>query len=221
MTGDIHHPFAAVLTGDLVGSRDTPAQLDTAISALGATARDISDDCQIPVYFDRYRGDGWQMFLPSGQAGLRAALRVIAALTASKDGLATRLALGLGEANLPPNNDIGAGHGVAFILAGDLLEAQDKAQRLSLPTMLPQLHALGLFLDWHARHWTATQAAALYEALRVNAPTQREIADKLGITRQAVQQRLAGTAMEAIQAAINAFETDIPNIWPDTDKSPL
>ena len=55
---------AAILTGDLIGSTDAPANaLERAMDALAATARGISDWTpwsDAGTRFTRFRGDGWQ-----------------------------------------------------------------------------------------------------------------------------------------------------------------
>ena len=91
MTQALAHDFASVLTGDLVASRRHGAEaLDEAMQVLDRASRDIGEDLDTKPVFQRHRGDGWQLVLPMGQYGLRAALRIQAALAAAGS-LATRL----------------------------------------------------------------------------------------------------------------------------------
>ena len=77
-----HFPAAAVLTGDIVSSRRaTDADLDDAMQRIASAAADIADDSALTIHqFDRFRGDGWQLFLPSAALALRATLRIVAHL---------------------------------------------------------------------------------------------------------------------------------------------
>lgn len=205
------HAFAAVLTGDIRGSRTMgEASLRTAMEVIEQTAHDIGDDLKFEVRFDRHRGDGWQIVLPRAQSALRAALRISAALTAQEGGLQTRIAIGLGTATIPANGDLGAASGTAFVEAGDILDTMERHETIVIDRQVGTVvNAMIGLLDWQAQNWTAPQAAALVEALRHRAPTQEEIATRFGVTRQAIQLRLSGTGLPAIREAIHAFESHI------------
>ena len=210
----VNHHFAAVLTGDLRNSRSMSGDaLTKAMDLIERTAGDIGCDVGQAVRFDRHRGDGWQVFLPQTETALRATLRIVAALRA-QNGPDTRIAIGIGAATLPANDDLGAASGEAFIGAGDMLDGMDRHQNLAIDrrtgTFIPAIVGL---LDWQSRQWTAPQAAALYEALRNQTPTQEEIAMKFGVSRQAIQLRLAGTGLPAIRDALHAFESGIETAW--------
>lgn len=212
--------FSAVLTGDLVNSRGmSAAQVDAAMDTLEKAASDIADDMRIEACFARHRGDGWQVFLSEGHAGLRAALRLMACLTATHKGAATRIGIGLGPATVPTDRALAAASGPAFVQAGDSLADQDRATRLSLtPDAGDAFGAVSLLLGWQAQQWTAAQAQALYHALQFQPITQEEIADRIGgITRQAVQNRLSGTGLNAIEAALRAFEASVNKSFHSTD----
>lgn len=205
------HEFAAVLTGDIRESRAmNEPTLSKVMGMIAEAADDIENDLAFKVHFDRHRGDGWQVVLPSAQAALRAALRISAALTAQGDGLQTRIAIGLGTAIIPANGDLGAASGTAFVEAGDMLDTMDRHETIVIDKQVGTVATamIGL-LDWQTQNWTAPQAAALFEALRHRTPTQEEIATKFGVSRQAIQLRLAGTALPAIREAIYAFERHI------------
>lgn len=209
-------PFAAVLTGDFVGSRRDADALVQAMQVLRGFVADLPDDLHMTPVFDRYRGDGWQVLLPEAQPGLRVALRIIAALKRDA-ALPTRIALGFGPAQLPSDHDLGAASGPAFLDAGDALSGMDRQQRLAIPRASDPAQsaygALVAFLDHESQGWTRGQAEALDKALRLSAPTQDEIATSLGVTRQAVQSRLSGTALAAITAALHAFESRLDAIF--------
>jgi len=208
------HDFAAVLTGDIRDSRRMDdAALARAMGLIEQTATDIGTDLTCDLRFDRHRGDGWQIFLPRARNALRAALRISAALTAQGDGLQTRIAIGIGTATIPANGDLGAASGTAFVEAGDMLDSMERHETIVIDRQVGTVMTamIGL-LDWQAQNWTAPQAAALFEALRHRTPTQEEIATKFGVSRQAIQLRLAGTALPAIREAIYAFERHIRDL---------
>ena len=180
------------------------------MACLSDTAADIAADSGSHVRFARFRGDGWQMLLPEAGTALRAALRVIAALTAADQGFATRIGVGLGAADLPADGALSAGRGQAFLDAGDTLDRLTEPDRLSFGQAGgPALPVIVALIDWQARNWTAPQAEALFEALRHNPPTQAEIAARFGISRQAVGLRLGGTALSALRDAIGYFEDNV------------
>lgn len=220
MAAPREYSFAAVLTGDFIASRRRMAALDRSMAVIAETARDIAADTGMHCVFQRFRGDGWQVFLSDGEIGMDAALRVIAALTAA-DALQTRLALGFGSACLSDDNDLASAHGAAFTTSGDLLDAMDKADHLAAPRFetpdATAYAALVMFLDAESRSWTRGQAEAVFEALRRAEPTQEEIARKIGITRQAVQSRLSGTALPAVLHALHAFRSRLRDICTDPD----
>ncbi len=204
------HVFASVLTGDLVASRrHGPDALDEAMQVLERASHDIGEDTGAPPLFQRHRGDGWQIFLPMAQTGLRAALRIQAALVAAGS-LSTRIGIGVGPAQIPDDGNLAAASGVAFHMAGDVLAGMGRGTQLALPripgALGEALGALMLFVDREAQGWNRTQGQALFEALRVQAPTQEEIAQKAGVTRQAVQSRLSGTALDALQETLRVYE---------------
>ncbi len=212
------YPLAAVLTGDLIGSRRKPAAaVDMAIAALRDAALDIGRDMQRPVVFDRHRGDGWQVLLPEAAAGLRSAMRLVAALTAAETGLSTRIGLGFGPARLVADRDLASAQGAAFQMSGDVLDGLPRQDRIALPALGtaagPPLQAMTMLLDWESRRWSPGQAAALFEALRLAGPTQEEIAEKFGVSRQAIQMRLAATGLRAVLEALNVFESQIDDVW--------
>lgn len=218
------YQFAAVLTGDIISSRQSSVEtLDAALQAIAQGAEDFGRDCHGFALFTRYRGDGWQVFLPEGEMALRAALRLIAVLRAADTGLVTRIGIGLGTAHLPATCDLGAAHGEAFTLAGDVLDGMHRNDRLQLPGLPdaadPAYSAMVMLLDWQARHWTAAQAEALFEALRIIEPTQDEIAEAAGVTRQAIQLRLAATGLRAIRQSLWAYESRIRDLWTQRERA--
>lgn len=222
MIADLTFPCAGVLTGDLVGSRQHGENdVSRTMQVLERAARDIGADLGVDKIFQRYRGDGWQVFLPEAEGSLRAALRLHAA-TAAAEALPSRIAIGFGPATLPGTRDLAAASGDAFTMAGDVLADMPRDLRLALPNMLSStMHALLLFVDRESQGWNRTQGEAIFEALRVDQPTQEQIADKTGVSRQAIQSRLSGTALNALREGIAAYENTLSDLCAQMQREPL
>ncbi|SPF80464.1 hypothetical protein PRI8871_02274 [Pseudoprimorskyibacter insulae] len=204
----------AVLTGDFIDSRRADlVSLDTAMEALSSAMPVLAEDSglDLPLPFHRFRGDGWQVFHPDPQASLRTALRLIARLAASGTGLKTRIAIGIGQATLSADHNLATSHGPAFVQAGLLLDDMDRTDRLILAYDAGQMHcAMTGLVDVMSRSWTKAQGEALFLALASgDEPTQEEIAKHLGVTRQAIQQRLAATGHNQLKEALYAFEATL------------
>lgn len=66
--------------------------------------------------------------------------------------------------------------------------------------------ALMMFIELQVRRWSVAQAKAMVLALADSGKTQAAIAESLGITRQAIQARLAAAGHDAMKLALHAFE---------------
>ena len=194
----------AVLTGDLVlSTRSAPAQVDQAMALIETTARHLGDT----VRFQRFRGDGWQIHVGPAGKGL-AALVCIAARLRALDGLASRIALGVGEVHGLDKDSLGQAGGMAFVASGRALDAMAPGQRLALagPGIDPLHHALMAYVDAQVQGWSAPQAEAVALSLDPQGPQgQQVLAQGLGISRQAFAARLSAAGFACIETAIKAF----------------
>ncbi|WP_373353783.1 MarR family transcriptional regulator [Pseudoroseicyclus sp. CXY001] len=203
--------IAAVLTGDIVGSTKLSfAALGAALEALAAVA------LREGAPFDRHRGDGWQIHLARPRRALRLALR-LSAISALPSRPATRIAIGIGQASLPAEGDIAAGSGPAFETSGRLLDRMPAGDRLAIagPGVNALHEALLATCGEIAGRWTVGQAEAIATALDLlgspdDPPRHEDIAERLGITRQATQARLAGAGWNVLLRAIAAWEEEAP-----------
>lgn len=205
----------AVLTGDIVNSSALPAkELDLAMETLDRATRHFSDwqagSRDLTTAFARRGGDGWQAVLETPELALRAALFLRATLI-EKGPFQTRIAIAAGKGSLTDKarEDPNYGHGPAFTQSGRLLE--------KLPRNSLMQHAQGgplcaafLLADHIAQEWTQAQAAAMALALPPMHKTQQDIAEHLGISRQAVAQSLKSAGYAAISAALDLIEADTP-----------
>jgi hypothetical protein len=202
----------AVLTGDIIGStRADPRDVDRAMQTIDATSHLLSKAIGGDTRFTRFRGDGWQIHLRLSNHCLHACILIIAALRASGAGLASRISVGLGEVTFPGSTGLSDASGSAFTTSGQQLDQMQRGEVLAIQgpgiTMLHQ--AIFGLVDERTSRWSGEQAEAVALALHPDRPNQSQIADRLGITRQAVQARLAGAGYLALEKANAAFVKEV------------
>jgi hypothetical protein len=203
----------AVLTGDLIRStRQAAGVLDAAMQALAAGAAAMSGwPAGRPARFTRFRGDGWQCLAPAPASGLRAALFLRACLRAADLDLDTRVSVGIGPGTVPAGGDLGAAGGPAFEVSGRALDEMAKVQQLALawtePPPCAALHgAVVALADEISRLWTARQAATMIDTLAPGDIPQQRIAERHGVSQQAIAKRLSAGGDWALQRALSAME---------------
>lgn len=196
----------AVLTGDLVASRDHPSAIDTAMAALKAAAASIGDMFDLQLHFTRFRGDGWQVLLARPEYAYRAMVYLRARLIAADLGLDTRIAAGFGSVEPLTGPDLSSASGEAFFSSGRRLD-QMGSERLAVENRAGAdwQNAIVLLIDAIMSGWTPRQAEAS-AILLLEGGIHAEIAKRLDISRQAVQQRLSGARIEAVQTGIDTLE---------------
>lgn len=198
---------AAVLTGDLIGSRKAGQQAtDSAIAAIADTAG------QMGAPFTRYRGDGWQVLLLRPEQALRFALIVTARLRTLHAPL-TRFAIGIDEIAADRAPSLGAETGKAFVISGETLDQMPKRAEFAIASTSRKLGAITLaaarLADQVARKWTPQQAEAMVMALAPAEPSGQSIAKSLGISPAAASYRLQGASSWDIKAVVSAFEAEL------------
>ncbi len=203
---------AAVLTGDLIGStKSDPDFTDRAMAALESAARALSgwrDETE--TRFTRFRGDGWQILVEPAAWGLRAALFLKARLGAAGTGIDTRIAIGLGPVGDPGHGTLGAASGAAFEASGRALDAMKKGNVLVIEGAgVTGLHrATVTLLTPIIQDWSREQAEAVAHAIEPSSPTLAQIANRLGITPQAVNYRLKAADFSAVDEALKLWESE-------------
>lgn len=200
----------AVLTGDLVGSTAAgPESTDLAMQVLAEGVRVIQGwQLGVDPRFTRWRGDGWQIVLHRPGYGLRAALYLIARLRAQSS-VCTRLSIGIGQMDQPGTATLADAGGSAFLASGRQLEQMRSHGILSISGEgITALHtAYGELLASLTRRWSVPQAEAVACFIQPDpAPTQAGIAQRLGITPQAVSSRLNAANGQEIRMALQAWE---------------
>lgn len=194
----------AVLTGDLVDSTAAaPARTDAAMRLLTACATDIDDNTR----FSRFRGDGWQMYLSEPGRCLHVCLYIMARLAASPDALPTRISVGIGTVQVLGASSLEASMGDAFTLSGRGLDDMRKGQRLAISgedVGVFQTLAFAFAEDIVTR-WTIPQAQAMAHVLSPHMQSHAAIAERLGVTRPAIDQRVAAARWPLLEQASAAF----------------
>jgi hypothetical protein len=197
-------PHVAILTGDLVSSTQAHARaVDETMQQLASTAHAIGGD----THFTRFRGDGWQIYLHNAGNCLWACLLILARLKATDTGLSTRISVGVGTVHPLPEGDLSAASGPAFIASGRGLDDMTATQILAINGngVDPFQKSVIAFAADRAGRWSREQAEAMAMALEGNMPNRAVIATKLGITRQAVDARLAAAGYRLMEEASLAF----------------
>lgn len=199
----------AVLTGDLVGSTRGAAE---AVNASFALLQEIFTTAAAqgwvatPPRLTRFRGDGWQAVVTPGTRALRLALVIRARLRPEAGALWCRVALGFGDMAHAGTTDLSDADGTAFHRAGRALDKMARRRRLAVAEdgapagLVPALAVC----DALAARWTAAQAEAVALALDPAGPTQEAIGAQLGLTQQAVQDRLDLAGFWAVEELLQA-----------------
>jgi hypothetical protein len=196
----------AILTGDLIGStaleRD---EVERAFGSLSAAAESVGQWQGTSARFSRSRGDGWQLYLARPELALRAALYLRATLAALGRGVETRVAIAEGAGGPEPPEDLNAATGPVFTTSGRALDALAGGATLAHASG-GALGAAVRLADHISRDWTEAQGRALLHMLPPNPPTRAEVGERLGVSRQAVDQALAAAGFPAIEAALGLIE---------------
>lgn len=205
------HRLNAVLTGDLVGSTSHPGNVvEAAMQAIRAAAAAIATwhDPARDTRFTRFRGDGWQIVLADPRLSLRAAVTVQGRLIAL--GLESRISIGIGPADSLGTADLSDAAGEAFERSGRGLDQMQDSARLAIDgtPVLEEDRMIADLLGERMGRWTAAQAeaAAMQLAFPDRTPTLQDIGKTLGISPQAVNDRVRGAGCQAIASVLRRWE---------------
>ena len=190
-----------VLTGDIVGSTDlTKAQFSKLRLVLAGCLDALQQDGSANL--DIYRGDGWQMDFDGRPPGLREALYIRASLRAENEAFETRIAIACG-----PEISIFLGANTkTHIASGHALDEMPRDILMSHAAGGP-LQAATVLADHISQGWTRAQAMAIRPfLLKGSGITQKQVANDLGISRQAVGQALNAAGFHVLDRALRAIE---------------
>ena len=200
--------IATVLTGDLIASTQAGQDaVDGAMMVIEEVARHEADLSGLDIRFARFRGDGWQMYCPEAARVFRLTVLVLANLHSCPALAQTRLAVATGAVATLPQNGLASASGEVFSLSGRELDGMG-TERLVFSSQTEDAKwqtSLFSYLNWQSSRWSPQQAEAVALAFLHNPPNRRDLAEKLGISRQAATARLDGAGFEPLWDANRPF----------------
>jgi hypothetical protein len=204
----------SIFSGDIVKSTSlSQAELDDAMMIIHKTLQGLYRDS---IHFTRYRGDGWQAASVRPQTAFEDAISVMANLRAK--GLSSRIAIGIGTIEYLGTTDLSDARGAAFMASGHALDQMKRGQTLLLAgeNISKEDEAIAALIDERIRRWTREQAEAVAETLSPEHKTDRESAKSLGITPQAMSDRLYNAGFPAMYYAIRLWrDAKLDQGWAD------
>lgn len=206
----------AVLSGDLVKStRLSAAELDDAMVLIEETLQRWNEHAH---RFTRNRGDGWQAVLMAPSQAMEVTLWLIAHLRMA--GLSSRIAIGVGAVEQFGRKDLSDAWGPAFVASGHALDRMQRGQTLAIagPMVSNEDKALIALLDERTSRWTRAQAEAVTKSMDPSVKTDQDAARSLGITPQAMSDRLYGAGYPTMCFATTLWrEAKNAQGWDDPD----
>jgi choline dehydrogenase-like flavoprotein len=185
------------------------------MDALRRAACEFEAAWNLKLRFTRYRGDGWQVLIDAPTLAFDAMIYLRASLIAEDISLDTRISAGFGPVESIGTSDLSDATGDAFFTSGDHLDHAKKRKMLVAGKGIGRWqNAVMLLTENLVSGWTAAQAHAVAASILEGA-TQEEIAAKLGVTRQAIQLRLAGAGYSALSDALYSFRNHEFEVRPE------
>ncbi len=204
-------PVVAILTGDLIGSTRAPSD---AVELSMATIQTCAQRIGPRTDFTRSRGDGWQIRLVVPGDCLWACLLILAELRAEPRALGCRIAVGIGDEYPTNAATLSTAMGPAFTASGRALDRMKPDRLLEIDGIgIDPFRKLALTVAADlSKRWTQAQAQAMAlkldpDSLADDRPSNETIAQRLGITRQAVDARLKAADYPLLEEMIQAFLT--------------
>lgn len=207
----------AVITGDFTGFSGMDARVRRSMPGLMAEAGQafgLLVPGVMPYAISVFRGDSWQALFSDPACALRAAVFIRAYIRAfgGPPGFDTRMAIGIGEVDYVPEQQVTAGDGAAFRRSGRMLEkmgsprAGDLRYAFDNEPFEAVIDALVRTTGALMQTWRPLQARAVMgrlEGLKIAEIAARWPAP---ITVQAVSRHLKKARWHAICHALAVFE---------------
>ncbi len=200
----------AVLTGDIIASQRIKDQarlfriLDDGLAEL---------ETRYASQGERYRGDGFQVALPSASHALGAAILLRAALIMHSDDTQrwdARIAVAIGQDRWDANTRVTQASGPVFVRSGQALDAlSDGQEHLGLAIVdghddgCPAL--MTRFVDDLIESWSRYSAEIVYLRL-LHAESQSALGERLGIRQPSVHKRLRTARWPLIEAYLEHMQ---------------
>ncbi len=217
----------AVISADLINSTTySKGLLNKVLDRLKKEFDQIS--AHEDAVFDLYRGDSFQGVLSHPEKSFKVLLQLKTAINSihsEKDksrnafGITSdfRAAIGIGTIDLE-RKTVSESNGEAFQFSGRTLdEMKNGPHKLLLKSPNENINeefaTSFLLFDQLADRWSTASAEVIYYALQNL--KEKEIAERLGISQSAVNQRKKASGWEAIEVLLNRFESVISEKFPD------
>ena len=210
--------WKAVLTGDIIRSSNLPperrAALYSTFADLSALLR-LNYPEDVPYDISNFRGDSWQAVCLHPEHALEVGVFIRSYLQFSfkEEKLDTRFAIGVGNVNFIPPENVSAGDGEAYTLSGNLLDSlSSERMAAAFPPGESEVQAAAegmiSLLDFITSGWSASQSQAVFWAL--HGIKQQEIAARWKpnpITQASVSTILKAAGWAQVRKSLSAFET--------------
>jgi len=213
----------AVLTGDLIGSRQLKGGGISYIEHLNKSLEYVGGNYRRPPFI--YRGDSFQGITSEPESALKDAillrLRLISGFNVEEKfpRIDARVSIGVGEIDHLPDEgydlgDVGEMNGEAFEYSGLQLDRMKK-ERQNLAVKTPweetnqELNIYCKMIDRLIERWTKKKCEAVM--YRLEGRTLNEIGEMLNIDGSAVHYRLAQTDYEIVELIIQRYSDIIRN----------
>lgn len=213
----------AVLTGDLIGSRQLKSSGISYIEHLNKSLEYVGREYLLPPFI--YRGDSFQGITSEPESALKDAillrLRLISGFNVEEKfpRIDARVSIGVGEIDRLPDEgyrlgDVGEMNGEAFEYSGLQLD-RIKNERRNLAVKTPweetnqELEIHCKMIDRLIDRWTKKKCEAVM--YRLEGRTLKEIGEMLNIDGSAVHYRLAQTDYEIVELIIQRYSDVIRN----------
>ncbi|UII74832.1 transcriptional regulator [Flagellimonas sp. HMM57] len=197
----------AIITGDIIDSRKVKPEtwlpyLKKALSTYGKE----------PTHWEIYRGDSFQLEIPSEKA-LEAAIHIKASLKQNK-GLDVRLGIGLGKKDYD-SDKITESNGSAFVYSGECFENLKK-QTLALKSDVMSFDvSINLMLELATltmNNWLPATARVVKTAIENPKANQKELASLLETTQSNISEALLRAGFDEVQKLIYFYKSQLAKL---------
>ena len=205
--------MTSIITGDIIHSQKVSP--DLWLNRLKLELNSIGNNPQV---WEIYRGDSFQVEIPTPTNALKSAIKIKAALKSIKH-IDVKMAIGLGEKS-HITSKITESNGSAFVFSGELFEHLVKTKiNLAIASSFEEFNKdVNLMLRLALivmDNWTVNSSEMVYMALKNPGTSQKELGKILGIKQNAVSNRLKRASYNEITELIIRYEDKIKNLQHD------
>lgn len=198
--------IVSVITGDIIDSKNIPIQsYDLMLYTLEQTVQLLSE--QLPIKYDRYRGDSFQIVCLQAEDAIKAAIVIQLALKTSNLEISARQSIGIGKID-SLRNDVRTSIGEAFILSGEGLDKM-KGEILTISAsssdFQQNITLVTKYLNVQLKEITRAQAQVLLKYMVNKDKSHYAIADELKKSRSNITRLLNASHYQLIDEYIQYF----------------